>query len=180
MDLSKIPPGRKPPEDVNVVIEITAGAHGGLPVKYEIDPESGALFVDRIVSTAMFYPFNYGFVPNTLAPDGDPVDVLLRSQAEFAPGSVARCRLIGVLRTEDDSGHDDKLIAAPLQKVDPFQAEVRSLEDLPPVELERIRHFTERRKDLEQGKWVKVGGWGDKAEAEAILMKAIEAAGRGD
>ncbi|MCI4663111.1 MAG: inorganic diphosphatase [Neomegalonema sp.] len=175
MDLSKISPGANPPHDVNVVVEIMGGAHGGLPVKYEIDKDSGALFVDRLVTTAMFYPFNYGFVPQTLAEDGDPTDVLVRTHVEIAPGAVIRCRLIGVLRTEDESGPDDKLIAVPVDKVDPFQAHIRKLEDLPPKELERIYHFFEHHKDLEDGKWVKLKDWGNADEAGEILMKSIAA-----
>ena len=176
MDLSKIAPAHNAPLDVNVVIEITGGAHGGLPVKYEIDKESGALFVDRIVNTAMFYPFNYGFVPNTLSDDGDPVDVLVRTHVELAPGAVIRARLIGVLHTEDDGGRDEKLIAVPIEKVDPFQAHIQALEDLPPKELERIQHFFTHHKDLEEGKWVKVLGWGDLADATNVFEKAVEAA----
>ena len=175
MDISKIPAGKNPPHDINVIVEIMGGAHGGLPVKYEIDKDSGALFVDRLVTTAMFYPFNYGFVPQTLAEDGDPTDVLVRTHVELAPGAVIRCRLVGVLRTVDESGPDDKLIAVPVEKVDPFQSHIQALEDLPPKELERIRHFFEHHKELEEGKWVKVGDWGDKALAGDLLMQSIEA-----
>lgn len=173
MDVSKISSGANPPHDVNVVVEIMGGAHGGLPVKYEIDKESGALFVDRLVTTAMFYPFNYGFVPQTLAEDGDPADVLVRTHVEIVPGAVIRCRLIGALRTEDESGPDDKLIAVPVEKVDPFQAHIQSLEDLPPKELERIYHFFQHHKDLEEGKWVKIHGWADAAQAGDILTHSI-------
>lgn len=179
MDLKQIEPAKNPPHDVNVVIEITGGAHGGLPVKYEIDKDSGALFVDRIVNTAMFYPFNYGFVPNTLSDDGDPADVLVRTHVEIQPGAVIRCRLIGVLKTEDDGGVDDKLIAVPIEKVDPFQAHIRTLEDLPPKELDRIHHFFEHHKDLEEGRWVKLHGWGGIAEAEKILEASIKAVNKG-
>ncbi len=177
MDLSKIPAGKNPPSDINVVIEISGAGAGGAPVKYEIDKDSGAVFVDRIVNTAMFYPCNYGFVPNTLHADGDPTDVLVRCDFALAPGSVIRCRLIGVLKMEDDGGMDDKLIAVPVEKVDPFSAKIQELTDLPERELERIKHFFEHYKDLEAGKWVKVSGWGSKAEAEEILTKSIAAAG---
>ncbi|RMH53567.1 MAG: inorganic diphosphatase [Alphaproteobacteria bacterium] len=178
MDIVKIPAGRKPPTDINVVIEITGGAGGGAPVKYEIDKDSGAVFVDRIVNTPMFYPCNYGFVPNTLHDDGDPTDVLVLCDFALQPGVVIRCRPIGVLKMEDDGGMDDKLIAVPVEKVDPFQARIRDLEDIPEKTRERIKHFFEHYKDLEEGKWVRVIGWGDRAEAETILMKSVEAAKR--
>lgn len=131
MNIDKIAPGENPPNDINVVIEIPGGSNGGSPVKYEIDKESGALFVDRIVNVPMFYPAAYGFVPNTLHEDGDPVDVLVYTAVDLIPGSVIRCRLVGVLHMEDDGGLDDKLIALPITKVDPFQAEIETLEDLP-------------------------------------------------
>ncbi|MGF1502737.1 MAG: inorganic diphosphatase [Paracoccaceae bacterium] len=175
MNLDAIPAGKAPPSDINVVIEITGGSGGGAPVKYEIDKASGAVFVDRIVNTPMFYPCNYGFVPNTLHDDGDPTDVLVICDFALAPGTVIRCRPIGVLKMEDDGGMDDKIIAVPVEKVDPFQAKVQGLDDLAPKAVERIKHFFEHYKDLEAGKWVKVIGWGDKAEAEAILMKSVEA-----
>ncbi len=176
MLIDKIAPGANPPDDINVVIEIPGGAAGGSPVKYEIDKESGALFVDRIVNVPMFYPENYGFVPNTLHEDGDPVDVMVRTEVALAPGSVIRCRLIGVLHMEDDGGIDDKLIAVPIEKVDPFQAEIQSLDDLPARTRDRIWYFFENYKALEKGKWAKITGWGDKAEAERLLMASIERA----
>ncbi|WP_018633034.1 inorganic diphosphatase [Neomegalonema perideroedes] len=175
MDISKIPAGKNPPSDVNVVIEIPGGANGGAPVKYEIDKDSGAVFVDRIVNTAMFYPANYGFIPNTLGDDGDPVDVLVRTQVTLAPGSVIRCRPIGVLRMEDEGGGDEKILAVPVEKIDPFQADVLSLEDVPQIERDRIRHFFESYKALEKGKWVKVSGWADKAAAEEIIARGVAA-----
>lgn len=175
MDLSKIPSGKNPPYDVNVVIEIMGGAHGGLPVKYEIDKDSGALFVDRLVTVSMFYPYNYGFIPATLAEDGDPTDVLVRTHVEIAPGAVIRCRPIGVLKTEDDGGVDHKIIAVPIDKVDPFQSHIRTLEDLPPKEIQRIDHFFRHHKDLEDGKWVNIQGWGDVEEANSIILSSIEA-----
>lgn len=174
MNLDAISPGENPPSDVNVVIEIPGGSAGGSPVKYEIDKPSGAVFVDRIVNVPMFYPSNYGFVPNTLHEDGDPVDVLVHTDVDLVPGCVIRCRLIGVLKMEDDGGMDDKLIALPIEKVDPFRANINELEDLPARLRERIRFFFERYKDLEPGKWVKIIGWGDRAEAEAIMMASIE------
>lgn len=176
MNVDKIPAGKNPPKDINVVIEITGGAAGGAPVKYEIDKESGAVFVDRIVNTPMFYPCNYGFVPNTLHADGDPTDVLVLCDFPLAPGVVIRCRPVGVLKMEDDGGMDDKLIAVPVEKVDPFQAGIQDLEDIAQKTRDRIKHFFEHYKDLEPGKWVKVAGWGDAAEAKRMIVEAIERA----
>lgn len=175
MDLTKIPAGANPPADINVVIEIPGGAGGGAPVKYEIDKDSGAVVVDRIVSTSMFYPCNYGFIPNTLHDDGDPTDVLVRTQVALMPGAVIRCRPIGVLRMEDEAGLDDKIVAVPAEKIDPFQKDIRDIGDLPEPERERIRHFFERYKDLEEGKWVKVTGWEGRADAEALIATAVAA-----
>jgi inorganic pyrophosphatase len=175
MNIDRIPAGKNPPTDINVVIEITGGAAGGAPVKYEIDKDSGAVFVDRIVNTPMFYPCNYGFVPNTLHADGDPTDVLVLCDFPLQPGVVIRCRPVGVLKMEDDGGMDDKLIAVPVEKVDPFQAHIQDLKDIAPKTLERIKHFFEHYKDLEAGKWVKVIGWGDRSEAVSILEAALEA-----
>jgi inorganic pyrophosphatase len=175
MQIEKIIPGENPPDDVYVVIEIPGGADGGSPVKYEIDKDSGALFVDRIVNVPMFYPSNYGFVPNTLHADGDPTDVLVLCDFPLAPGVVIRCRPVGVLKMEDDGGMDDKLIAVPVEKVDPFQAHIKELGDIAPKTLARIKHVFEHYKDLEAGKWVKVIGWGDRAEAESILQTSLDA-----
>ncbi|WP_340108602.1 inorganic diphosphatase [Pikeienuella sp. HZG-20] len=178
MNIEAIPAGKNPPSDINVVIEITGGANGAQPIKYEIDKASGAVFVDRIVNTAMFYPCNYGFVPNSLHADGDPTDVLVICDFTLQPGVVIRCRPVGVLKMEDDGGMDDKLIAVPHEKTDPFQAHVQELDDIEPKTRDRIKHFFEHYKDLEDGKWVKVIGWGDKAEAEAILQNSIDAAAK--
>ena len=176
MNLDRIPAGANPPEDVNVVIEIPGGAGGGAPVKYEVDKDSGAVVVDRIVNTAMFYPCNYGFIPRTLHDDGDPTDVLVRTEVSLPPGVVIRCRPVGVLNMEDEEGVDDKIVAVPIAKVDPFQADVRDIDDLPEIERQRIRHFFERYKDLEEGKWVRVTGWAGRAEAEEIVLRSIAAA----
>ncbi|MEM1384659.1 MAG: inorganic diphosphatase [Pseudomonadota bacterium] len=178
MNINMISPGDNPPNEINVVIEIPGGAAGGQPVKYEIDKTSGAVWVDRIVNVPMFYPNNYGFVPNTLHEDGDPVDVMVRTEVALVPGSVIPCRLIGALHMEDDGGIDDKLIAMPLEKVDPFQAEIQDLEDLPIRHRERIWHFFEHYKSLEKGKWAKVTSWGSKLDAQRILMASIERANR--
>ncbi|HSF90680.1 MAG TPA: inorganic diphosphatase [Paracoccaceae bacterium] len=175
MNIDNIPAGKNPPKDINVVIEIPGGAAGGAPIKYEIDKDSGAVFVDRVVNTPMFYPCNYGFVPNTLHADGDPTDVLVIVDFPLQPGVVIRCRPVGVLKMEDDGGMDDKLIAVPVEKVDPFQAHIQELDDVPQKTRDRIKHFFEHYKDLEDGKWVKVIGWGDKAEAEAILQVSVDA-----
>lgn len=175
MNLDAIPAGANPPSEINVVIEISGGSGGGAPVKYEIDKASGAVFVDRIVNTAMFYPCNYGFVPNSLHDDGDPTDVLVITDVALQPGTVIRCRPIGVLKMEDDGGMDDKVMAVPVDKVDPFQAGIRELDDVPEKTRDRIRHFFEHYKDLEAGKWVKVIGWGNREEAEEILVRSIAA-----
>ena len=175
MDLSKIPVGKNPPKDIYVVIEIPGGAAGGAPVKYEVDKASGAVFVDRIVNTAMFYPCSYGFVPNTLHADGDPTDVLVLTDVALLPGVVIHCRPIGVLKMEDDGGMDDKIIAVPAEKTDPFQKHIQDIADVAPKTIERIQHFFEHYKDLEKDKWVKILGWGNKAEAENILEASIKA-----
>ncbi len=152
MDVSKIPAGKNPPTDIYVVIEIPQDSG----IKYELDKESGAIFVDRFLFTAMHYPFNYGFIPQTLADDGDPVDVLVVSRYPVAPGSVIRCRPIGALQMKDEEGIDTKLIAVPHSKVDPTYDKVNSVSDLPEILLNRIKHFFEHYKELEPGKWVKV------------------------
>lgn len=175
MNIDNIPAGKNPPQDINVVIEIPGGASGGAPIKYEIEKDSGAVFVDRVVNTPMFYPCNYGFVPNTLHADGDPTDVLVLCDFQVQPGVVIPSRVVGVLKMEDDGGMDDKLIAVPLEKVDPFQAGIQDLDDIPQKTRDRINHFFEHYKDLEDGKWVKVIGWGDKAEALEILQVSLDA-----
>ena len=169
MDLSKIPVGKNPPDDINVVIEIPAGG----PVKYEVDKDSGAVFVDRFLHTAMYYPVNYGFIPNTLADDGDPVDAMVMFREPVAPGSVVRARPVGVLIMEDEAGMDEKLICVPHSKVDPYYENVKDHEDLPEVFRAQIRHFFERYKDLEPGKWVKVTGWDGPEKAAALIDAAI-------
>src|ERR1700742_2462412 len=138
MDLLQIPAGRNPPKDVNVLIEIPAG---GLPVKYEMDKSSGALFVDRFLHTAMFYPGNYGFIPHTKSSDGDPCDVIIPGQIPVVPGAVVRCRPIGALLMEDEAGHDEKILAVPVDALHPFYNNVRSYQDLPPILCEQIAHF---------------------------------------
>jgi inorganic pyrophosphatase len=170
MDLSQIPAGRNPPKDVNVLIEIPAG---GLPVKYEMDKASGALFVDRFLHTAMFYPGNYGFIPHTLSEDGDPIDVLVISAVPVIPGAVVRCRPVGVLVMQDQAGPDEKIVAVPVDDLHPFHADVRNYSDLPQILLQQIEHFFQHYKDLEPSKWTKIGDWGDAAAAEALIAAAI-------
>jgi inorganic pyrophosphatase len=170
MDIGKIPIGRNPPHDINVIVEIP---QGGAPVKYELDKESGALFVDRFLHTAMFYPCNYGFVPHTHSPDGDPLDVLIAGPTAVVPGSVVRCRPVGMLLMEDEAGVDEKLIAVPVDKLHPFFTEVKSYTDLPAIMCEQIEHFFTHYKDLEPGKWVKVTRWAGPDEAETIIAEAI-------
>lgn len=173
MELRLISPGRNPPTDLHAVIEIPLG---GVPVKYEMDKESGALFVDRFLHTAMFYPGNYGFIPQTLSDDGDPCDVLVISQFPVVPGAVIRCRPVGALVMEDEHGGDEKIIAVPVDDLNPFYAGIRSYRDLPPVMCEQIAHFFRHYKDLEKGKWVSVGGWLDTEAAEKLVTEAIERA----
>ncbi len=152
MDLSKIPAGKNPPEDIYVVVEIPQGSG----IKYEVDKESGAVFVDRFLYTAMYYPFNYGFIPNTLAEDGDPTDVLVISSEPVVPGSVIRSRPIGMLEMEDEEGIDTKIIAVPVSKLDKTFDNIKTVDDLPEAILNKIKHFFEHYKELEPGKWVKV------------------------
>ena len=168
MNISKIKAGSNP-DKINAVIEIPYGSN----IKYEIDKESGAVCVDRVMYSAMFYPANYGFVPNTLADDGDPADILVLNEYPLQAGSVIPCRLIGVLVMEDESGMDEKLLAVPVSKIDPRYDNIKSLSDLPKITLDRIKNFFETYKALEPGKWVKVKDFEDASKAEAILSRAI-------
>lgn len=172
MDISKIKVGNAP-EEVNVIIEISAGS---APVKYEFDKESGALFVDRFLTAAMFYPANYGFIPHTLSEDGDPADVLVISQTPIVSGAVVAARPIGVLLMEDESGLDEKIIAVPKDRLHPFTKNIKELNDLPEITLKQISHFFERYKDLEEGKWVKVNGFADKQRAYEIINNSVQKA----
>jgi inorganic pyrophosphatase len=170
MDISKIPPGLDPPDDIYVLIEIP---QGGLPVKYELDKESGALFVDRFLHTSMQYPANYGFIPHTLSEDGDPCDVLVVSQTPVVPGAVIRCRPIGALLMKDEAGPDEKIIAVPVDHLHPFYTGVAGYTDLPPILIEQIAHFFQHYKDLEKGKWVAVAEWVGPEEAKAMINSGI-------
>ncbi len=171
MDITKIPPGINPPDDIHVLIEVPLRSD---PVKYEFEKESGAIFVDRYLYTSMFYPANYGFIPNTLYDDGDPVDVLLVGRVPLVPGCVVQARPIGVLELEDDGGHDEKLLAVPVPRISTLYDKVFNFSDMPEIELLRIQHFFEHYKDLEPNKWTRVGSWLDAAEARRIVMKSIE------
>lgn len=156
MDISKISIGNAPPVDINVLIEIP---QGGAPVKYELDKESGALRVDRFLHTAMFYPGNYGFIPHTLAQDGDPVDVLVVGHTPIVPGAIIASRPVGALLMEDEAGPDEKIIAVPVDALHPYYTGVRTHEDLPVILREQIAHFFQHYKDLEKGKWVTIVRW---------------------
>jgi inorganic pyrophosphatase len=170
MDLSKIPAGKNPPYDINVLIEISKG---GVPIKYELDKPSGALFVSRFLHTAMFYPANYGFVPQTLSEDGDPCDVLVITQVPVIPGAVVRCRPIGALLMEDESGPDEKILGVPVGTLHPYYSDVRSYTDVPSILRQQIVHFFRHYKDLEEGKWVKVTRWVSQEEAEELIKQAM-------
>jgi len=170
MDITKIPPGKNPPEEVNVLIEVPLRSD---PIKYEFDKSSGAIFVDRYLYTSMFYPANYGFIPNTLYDDGDPVDVLVVGRMPLVPGCVVACRPIGVLELEDDAGHDEKLLAVPVSKISSLYDDVENYSDLPEMELKQIQHFFEHYKDLEPNKWTRVGSWWTADEAKRIVSKSI-------
>ncbi len=167
MSLNQVSSGKDVPNDFNVVIEIPMNAD---PIKYEVDKESGAIFVDRFMGTAMHYPCNYGYVPNTLSADGDPVDVLVITPFPLIPGVVVRCRPIGVLKMTDEAGEDAKVLAVPVDKVLSIYSHWQKPEDLNELRLRQIQHFFEHYKDLEKGKWVKIEGWhGPEAAKEEIL-----------
>lgn len=174
MDLSLIPAGDNPPHEVNVVIEIP---QGGVPVKYEVDKPSGAMFVDRFLHTAMFYPANYGFIPHTLSEDGDPVDCLVISPTPVAPGVVIRARPIGALLMQDEHGIDEKIIGVPIDRLHPYYKRVGSYRDLPEILVEQIAHFFEHYKELERGKWVKIVRWADASEAADLIRAGVNRLG---
>jgi inorganic pyrophosphatase len=171
MALDLVTTGKDVPHDINVIIEIPMNSE---PVKYEVDKASGAIFVDRVLTTPMRYPCNYGYVPHTLGGDGDPVDVLVIMPVPLIPGSVIRCRPVGMLAMTDEAGEDTKLIAVPVTKVFPAYARIENVSDLPELTLERIAHFFEHYKDLEKGKWVKVEGWRDAAAAKAEILACVD------
>ncbi len=170
MNLDRVGPGRDAPAEFNVIVEIPMNAD---PIKYEVDKETGAVFVDRFMMTAMHYPCNYGYIPRTIAGDGDPVDVLVVTPVPVTVGAVIRCRALGVLQMRDEAGDDSKLLAVPIDKVLPLYKHWREATDMQPELLAQIQHFFEHYKDLELGKWVKVLGWGGKAEAEREIVVGI-------
>lgn len=172
MDITKISIGEKPPYDCNVIVEVPIGTE---PVKYEMDKASGALFVDRIIHTAMRYPCNYGFIPHTLADDGDPIDVILGNRTPFMPGCVVRSRPIGVLEMEDESGRDEKVLMLPVDKLHPYSKNIKHYTELPDIFLDQISHFFAHYKDLEPNKWVKIQGWSGPERAAEIIEASIQA-----
>lgn len=171
MSLNLVPSGKSLPDDFNVVIEIPMQ---GDPIKYEVDKESGAIFVDRFMSTSMHYPANYGYIPHTLSEDGDPVDVLVITPVPLLPGVVVRCRPLGVLKMTDEAGVDAKVLAVPVEKVCGLYSHLKTYRDLAPRQLDSIEHFFEHYKDLDQGKWVKVDGWADIDAARQEIMAGVK------
>jgi inorganic pyrophosphatase len=174
MNLDNIPAGKALPHDFHVIIEIPA--HGPA-IKYEQDKASGAIFVDRFMGTSMTYPMNYGYIPHTLSEDGDPVDVLVHTPFALQPGVVVRCRAIGMLKMEDESGIDAKVIAVPVEKLCPMYKAIQTLEDLPELLRAQIIHFFEHYKDLDPGKWVKVQGWSDIEAAHEEILAGVKRLG---
>lgn len=162
--------GKNPPDEINVVVEIPRGSN----IKYEIDDETGALFVDRKLFTAMFYPCNYGFVPQTREKDGDPVDVLVLGNDPVVPSSVIRANPVGVLITADEEGEDSKIVAVPIPKVDPSFSDVKDIETVPQYIRDQIKHFFEHYKELEKGKYVKVKSWENRESAKKKISEALE------
>ena len=171
MILDRVSPGQDVPHDINVIVEIPSHSD---PVKYEVDKETGAMFVDRFMGTAMHYPCNYGYVPHSLSDDGDPVDVLVLTPIPLISGSVVRCRPVGVLKMTDESGDDAKVLAVPVDKLCKTYRNVQDFRDLSPAILEQIAHFFEHYKDLDEGKWVRVEGWQGIDEAKTEIIESIE------
>jgi inorganic pyrophosphatase len=169
MSLDRVPAGRDLPNDCNVVIEIPM--HGEA-IKYEVDKETGAVFVDRFMSTAMHYPCNYGYIPQTLSDDGDPCDVLVISPVPLITGVVVRCRPIGMLKMDDEAGGDAKILAVPIDRLSSLYRAIESPRDLPEIQLAQIAHFFEHYKDLEPGKWVRLAGWVGPEEAKREIMES--------
>ena len=171
MNIAGIPTGSDVPHEINVIVEIPLRAD---PVKYEIDKATGAMWVDRFINTAMYYPTNYGYVPHTLSEDGDPADVLVVAPLPLITGSVVSCRPVGLLVMADEKGPDSKILAVPADRVCTLYRDVHGTDDLPPLLLLQIQHFFEHYKDLEKGKWVRVEGWRGLAEAEREIVEAVE------
>ena len=170
MRIDAIAIGHNPPEDVNVIIEVPIG---GEPIKYEMDKAAGTVVVDRFLHTPMRYPGNYGFVPHTLSDDGDPIDVLVANTRPIVPGAVINVRPVGVLKMQDEAGGDEKIIAVPVPKLTKRYEHVMNYTDMPEITRQQIQHFFEHYKDLEPGKWVKMLGWGNAAEAKRLIAEAI-------
>ena len=170
MALDKVSPGKNAPQAFNVIIEIPMNAD---PVKYEVDKETGAIFVDRFMSTSMHYPTNYGYVPQTISGDGDPVDVLVITPVPLIPGVVVTCRAIGILKMEDEAGQDGKILAVPTDKILSIYTQWQKPEDLNPMRLKTIAHFFEHYKDLEPNKWVKILGWEGPEAAHQEILEGI-------
>ncbi|PRD39208.1 UNVERIFIED_CONTAM: ppa [Trichonephila clavipes] len=173
MSLSDVAAGKNLPDEINVIIEIPANAD---PIKYEVDKDTGTVWVDRFMATPMFYPCNYGYINHTLSLDGDPVDVLVPTPYPLVPGAVIKCRPVGVLNMEDESGQDAKVIAVPVSKLTKLYDHIQDINDVPELLKKQIQHFFERYKELEPGKWVKVTGWADAAAAKAEIMTSFERA----
>ncbi len=173
MDITKISPGKDLPNQVNVIIEVPMNSD---PVKYEMDKDSGAIFVDRFLATPMYYPCNYGFIPGTLSDDGDPADVLVISDFPIVPGAVIAAKPIGVLIMEDEKGMDEKILAVPAKKLNSQYENIENYKELPESLLNKISHFFERYKDLEKGKWVKIKGFEDAAKAKQLINEAYQRA----
>lgn len=171
MNLDRVTSGRDLPDDFNVIIEIPMNAD---PIKYEVDKETGAMFVDRFMSTAMHYPCNYGYIPHTLSNDGDPVDVLVLSPVPLISGVVVRCRPVGMLRLTDEAGRDEKVLAVPVDKLCSLYSKIKAPKDLPGLVLAQIAHFFEHYKDLEPGKWVRVGKWAGPKEAKKEIVNGVK------
>jgi inorganic pyrophosphatase len=170
MRLDAISTGRDPPKEVNVIVEVPVG---GEPIKYEMDKAAGTLVVDRFLYTSMRYPGNYGFIPHTLSLDGDPCDVLIANQRGIVPGAIVAVRPVGVLKMQDEAGGYEKIVAVPVPRLTRRYEMVHSYTDLPEITVQQIEHFFAHYKDLEGEKWVKITGWGDAAEAEAMIVEAI-------
>ena len=171
MNLDRVTSGDNIPDEINVIIEIPANAE---PVKYEVDKESGAMFVDRILRTAMRYPANYGYIPHTLSDDGDPCDVVVPTAFPLIPGSVIRARPVAVLKMTDESGDDAKVVAVPSDKVSDRWTHVNDVEDMPAELMDRLAHFFEHYKDLDEGKWVRVKGWEGKEAALKEVLSSVK------
>ena len=170
MNLDRVAAGKNIPDEINVIIEIPSHSD---PVKYEVDKETGAMFVDRFMSSAMHYPCNYGYVPHTLSKDGDPVDVLVVTPVPLIAGSVIQCRPVGVLKMTDESGDDAKVLAVPIDKLCQTFRKSQNINDIQPMLLDQIAHFFEHYKDLDEGKWVRVDGWANIDEAKAEIMDSV-------